>query len=220
MKNFLLVTCAFALFLTGCGQSPGDQNKTEAKPAKNVSRLDAPKVESAAEVAEATRPAPQQTVEQSAAPVKKAAPPVSEQKPVTEEADAIEKDKGSDTVADVIEMKNTAAFEKHSRTIVMFSHKKHSSLSPDGYAIACGECHHDKNGQPLELTPGDFVQSCIACHDKTEKPGKPSGMSREEWSTMQLEYYYGAIHANCIDCHKEGGAGPTKCNECHPRPEK
>ena len=45
-------------------------------------------------------------------------------------------------------------------------------------------------------------------------------MSREDWAAMQLDYYYGAIHANCIDCHKAGEAGPTKCNECHPKPEE
>lgn len=36
-------------------------------------------------------------------------------------------------------------------------------------------------------------------------------------AAMQLEYYYGAIHANCIDCHRAGQAGPVKCAECHPK---
>jgi hypothetical protein len=117
-------------------------------------------------------------------------------------------------------MKNTAAFSKHVRGIVLFTHKKHTAPAPDGYGIACGECHHDKDGQPLALKEGDVVQGCMTCHTKTDKPKKPAGMSPVDWNKMQLEYYYGAIHANCIDCHKAGEAGPVKCNECHPGPEK
>lgn len=120
----------------------------------------------------------------------------------------------------VIEMKNTEAFDTHKMGICMFSHKKHYTAEPDGYGIACGDCHHDESGQPLELKEGDAVQGCIECHSEPGKPKKEKGMSKEDWDAMQLEYYYGAIHANCIDCHKEGGAGPVKCAECHPRPEK
>ena len=129
--------------------------------------------------------------------------------------------KGTPAVPDVIVMKNTTAFSEHTRPIVMFGHKKHTLPAPDGYGLACGECHHDKNGKPLDdLKPGDPVQECIACHDKPEKPKRPSGMSPEDWQALQLEYYYGAVHINCIDCHKAREAGPTKCNDCHPRPEK
>lgn len=123
-------------------------------------------------------------------------------------------------VADVIEMKNSEAFATHKMGICEFTHKKHADAKPDGHGIACGECHHDKDGKPLELKEGDAVQGCMECHDKTEKPKKPKDISKEEWDAMQLEYYYGALHANCIDCHKEGGAGPVKCADCHPKPEK
>jgi class III cytochrome C family protein len=123
-------------------------------------------------------------------------------------------------VADVIEMKNTEAFAKHKKSICTFTHKKHADAKTDGgYGIACGECHHDKDGKPLELTEGDTVQKCFECHNKTEKPKKPKGMAKADWKKMQLEYYYGAMHANCIDCHKKGKAGPTKCAECHPKAE-
>lgn len=123
-------------------------------------------------------------------------------------------------VTDVMEMRNTDAFGTHSMGIVMFSHKKHADAVPDGYGIACGECHHDKDGRPLDIREGDEVQGCMACHDKTERPRRTENMSKQDWDTMQLEYYYGAIHANCIDCHRTGGAGPVQCTECHPKPER
>jgi len=121
---------------------------------------------------------------------------------------------------DVMEMKNTAAFSAHKMGIVPFHHKKHTAAAPDGYGISCGECHHDKDGKPLALKEGDAVKGCMECHVKADKPKKTEGMSKEDWDAMQLEYYYGAIHANCIDCHKTGGKGPVKCAECHPKPEK
>jgi hypothetical protein len=122
---------------------------------------------------------------------------------------------------DVIEMKNEKAFASHKFGIVMFSHGKHYAPKPDGYGIGCGDCHHDKDGKPLtDLKVGDEVQSCFECHSKTEKPKKEKGMSDDEWTKLQLEYYYGAIHMNCVDCHKKEGKGPVKCTECHPKPEK
>ena len=127
----------------------------------------------------------------------------------------------SSTVQDVIKMDNTEAFETHKMGIVMFDHKKHFAAKPDGYGIACGECHHDKDGKPrADLKEGDTVEGCIDCHSKPGKPKKEKGMSKEDWDAMQLEYYYGAMHENCIGCHKENNAGPTKCAECHPKPEK
>lgn len=121
------------------------------------------------------------------------------------------------SVQDIIEMKHTDAFSAHKMGIVLFNHNVHAAPAPDGYGLACGECHHDENGAPLELAEGDPVQGCMECHDKPEKPVKPQGIAAEEWAAMQLEYYYGAIHANCIDCHRAGQAGPVKCAECHPK---
>jgi len=126
----------------------------------------------------------------------------------------------SGTVKDVFEMKNTEAFAKHKMGICTFTHKKHTTAAPDGYGVSCGECHHDENGKPLELKEGDAVQGCMECHEEAGKPKKPKGVSKDEWKEMQLEYYYGALHANCIDCHKTGGAGPVKCAECHPKKAK
>jgi len=123
-------------------------------------------------------------------------------------------------VKDVIEMKNTAAFAKHKMGIVMFDHKKHTDAKPAGHAVACGDCHHDKDGKPLALKAGDAVQKCMECHKKAEKPKKEKGVSAADYAKLEREYYYGAIHQNCIDCHKKAAAGPVKCAECHPKKEK
>lgn len=124
------------------------------------------------------------------------------------------------TVADVIEMKNTAAFTAHKQGIVMFGHKKHTDAKPDGHGVTCGECHHDKDGKPLALKQGDAVQKCMECHKEAGKPKKEKGMSAADFAKLELKYYYGAIHENCIGCHKKIAAGPVKCAECHPKKEK
>jgi len=123
-------------------------------------------------------------------------------------------------VEDVFEMNNTKAFAKHKKSLCTFTHKKHTTAKPDGYGVACGECHHDKDGKPLALKEGDAVQKCFECHNKTEKPKKPKDMSKDDWKKLQVEYYYGAIHGNCIGCHKAQKKGPKKCSECHPKAKK
>lgn len=118
-------------------------------------------------------------------------------------------------VIGVISMKNEKAFAQHRMGIVEFDHKAHAA----DYGLSCGKCHHDKNGKPLNnLSYDDAVQSCYACHDKNGRPTREEGMSQEQWKKEQLKYYYGAIHENCMGCHKET-AGPTRCTECHPRPQ-
>jgi len=115
-------------------------------------------------------------------------------------------------VADVIMMENPA-YAKHKKGIVKFTHKAHI----EDYQIACGECHHDSNGKPLEIKMGDPVQNCIACHSKPSR--KKSGVKGKE----QLEYHAEALHMNCIGCHKaynkENGtkAAPSSCGKCHPK---
>ncbi len=203
MIRFLFISTivfVLAVSLPGCGKAP-DQRATAPEPSP----------QEAAEPMAVKNPKPQQTAHPAEA-TESVRPSVRTK--ATENPAA---DLGSTTVAEVIEMKNTTAFETHTRAIVMFTHKKHTAPVPDGHGLFCGECHHDENGQPLKLEEGDYVQSCQVCHAKTGRPRKPADMSREEWETAQLEYYYGAIHANCIDCHKAREAGPTKCNECHPK---
>jgi len=110
-----------------------------------------------------------------------------------------------------IRMENPA-YEKHTKGIVMFSHKKHF----EDYNIGCGECHHDENNEPLELKIGDSVQSCIECHTIPGKWKKDSGNEK-------LDYHANAIHKNCLDCHREYNAelgekkAPTTCIQCHPK---
>lgn len=107
---------------------------------------------------------------------------------------------------------------KKTRSAVTFTHQKHI----DDYKIACGECHHDDQGQPLnELTADDPVQKCIDCHSK---PGEVRGRQAQGMSEQELlTYHANAMHANCVSCHrdynqeKQARIAPATCNECHPR---
>ena len=132
-------------------------------------------------------------------------------------------------VADEIKME-TKAYEKHTKGIVVFTHKKHAeeyTMGKDKAKIKCGACHHDKDNKPLDnLKECDKVQKCIECH---KKPGmikgkEAKGLKKEQ----QREYHANAIHDNCKDCHKkfnkekglkakDKGAAPTSCKACHPK---
>ncbi len=109
------------------------------------------------------------------------------------------------------------------RSSVVFPHAVHFSYS-------CQECHHQWDN-------ASAVQSCTTsgCHELTEAPklenGKPDTDPGE-----QIMYYKKAYHDMCIGCHKEIKkknkameakkaslgekllpAGPTGCNQCHPK---
>jgi len=77
---------------------------------------------------------------------------------------------------------------------VLFDHKTHTSES--GYGISCNDCHH--NLEEGEIKP----QACGECHESE---------SQDEDMPNRSD----AFHSQCIDCHKEGGAGPEKCASCH-----
>ncbi len=132
-------------------------------------------------------------------------------------------------VADVITMQNPA-YEKHTKGIVEFTHKKHAT----DYGAACGDCHHDDKGQPLtSLKEGDDVKACIECHSK---PGQVPKELKKEWRAKKLkktetdklarEYHAEAVHDNCIGCHKKWNkenkskAAPASCSKCHPKTKK
>lgn len=128
------------------------------------------------------------------------------------------------TVSDVIEM-NNPAYKKHTKGIVMFSHKKHA----EEYGATCGECHHDDKGKPLELKAGDDVQSCLECHKETGKISKADKKMKKAEKVMK--YHKEALHKNCKDCHKAFNkknklkknnpkAAPTTCKQCHPKKKK
>ena len=136
----------------------------------------------------------------------------------------------TEEVADVITL-NNPAYEKHTKGIVDFTHKKHATE----YGAACGECHHDENGKPLEnLVLGESkVQNCIECHKipstvpkDVKKEWKAKKISKDEQKKMKLEYHAEAIHMNCIACHKKWNkenkskAAPVSCSKCHPKKKK
>lgn len=79
---------------------------------------------------------------------------------------------------------------KKGGTSVIFPHHAHQAKQE------CATCHHSKNA---DGTQGAYIAGqeakCATCHEL----GKPSDN----------------IHKACKGCHKDGGAGPTKCNDCH-----
>ena len=75
---------------------------------------------------------------------------------------------------------------------VLFDHKTH--LSEDGYGFACDDCHHDIEEE------GDTPAACSECHT-------PDG----EEAPKRVD----VLHAQCKDCHDEGGSGPVECGQCH-----
>ena len=77
---------------------------------------------------------------------------------------------------------------------VLFDHKTHTSDS--GYGLSCTDCHHN-------LEEGDVnPQGCGECHEaESEDPDVPKKSD--------------AFHRQCIECHKNAGAGPEKCSSCH-----
>lgn len=124
-------------------------------------------------------------------------------------------------------MMENKAYDKHTKAIVKFTHKKHN----EEYKIGCGECHHDKDGKPLnDLKLGDDVQSCMECHKiPGQMPGalkkemKAAKAPKKEIDAKKMEYHAEAIHKNCIACHKDYNkknktkAAPASCTKCHPK---
>ncbi|MCK5096796.1 MAG: cytochrome c3 family protein [Desulfobacteraceae bacterium] len=111
------------------------------------------------------------------------------------------------------------AYSTHKKSIVLFTHKKHA----EEYKIGCGECHHDKDGTPLnDLKENDDAENCIACHTKPGQAPRPKDKTKLSLKE-KLEYHAEAIHENCIKCHKEYNkkndtkAAPSSCSKCHPK---
>jgi hypothetical protein len=74
------------------------------------------------------------------------------------------------------------------KSAVTFSHAGHAKT------IDCFTCHHAAKTK-------EEIKGCAECHGKDEKasPAKT------------------AYHNNCKGCHQKQKAGPTKCNDCHPK---
>jgi hypothetical protein len=89
------------------------------------------------------------------------------------------------------------------KAAVEFPHKLHFDT------IECTTCHHTQEG--LTADSDMEVELCGACHTTPEAAETP-GCS--EMSMKKNPY-----HITCVGCHKEQAAGPTKCDECHPKAE-
>ncbi len=140
-------------------------------------------------------------------------------------------------IPDEIQMDHKA-YKKHKKSIVLFTHKKHSEEyatdNPNLYKKKCGECHHDENNKPLEnLKAGDDVKNCIECHKKlgevpkkVKQQWKAKKIKKKEKDKMAREWHAEAIHDNCRGCHKKWNkknkskAAPTTCAKCHPKKKK
>jgi hypothetical protein len=141
-------------------------------------------------------------------------------------------------VPDVIPLSDPA-YKKHKKGVVQFEHKKHwdeySKAYPDLYPSQCGECHHDKDNNPLtQLKDGDDVQKCIECHKiasevpkNLKKEWKKKKISKDEKKKKRMEYHAEALHDNCRGCHKiynkkykPKKKAPTTCTKCHPKKKK
>ena len=115
-----------------------------------------------------------------------------------------------------IEM-NSPVFKKHTNAIVTLSHKKHA----EDYKIACADCHHViKDGKNV-WKEGDKVQKCTECHKEAKAPKAKEGEPKMSKADKIKNYYYSAIHENCVACHKaekkKGKNAPSACKDCHPK---
>lgn len=94
---------------------------------------------------------------------------------------------------------------------VLFDHQTH--LGEAGYGISCQDCHHhpadgtDTRGCGVchSLPPEGEVApaACFDCHE--------ADVIEKSKTTKRAD----AIHAQCINCHKEFDAGPVECSGCH-----
>jgi hypothetical protein len=72
-----------------------------------------------------------------------------------------------------------------------FSHGMHTQMTED-----CATCHHH--------SPGGQTPSCGECHGAPFDP-----------KNLNMPGLKGAYHLQCLGCHKEMGAGPSGCTQCH-----
>jgi hypothetical protein len=89
------------------------------------------------------------------------------------------------------------------KAAVEFPHAAHFE------ATECTTCHHTSEGLTADSAGGMEVQACGACHTTPEEATTP------ECSQMSLKK--NPYHIACVGCHKEASAGPTKCDDCHPK---
>ena len=79
---------------------------------------------------------------------------------------------------------------------VLFTHQVHAAE----YDLDCAACHHN-------LDDGDEEYNCSECHE-------PGGTADDDPMGRT-----DAMHAQCITCHDDMGAGPVECASCHATPK-
>ncbi len=89
------------------------------------------------------------------------------------------------------------------KSAVEFPHAAHYEVTE------CTTCHHTSEGLTADSAAGMEVQACGACHTDPEEATTPA--------CSQMSMKKNPYHINCVSCHKEEAAGPTKCDECHPK---
>ena len=95
---------------------------------------------------------------------------------------------------------------------VTFPHAGHVA----GYDISCKSCHHT-----LEAGATEVEEHCKDCHTESGfiRGKEAEGLGKEEL----IEHYLNALHAQCIDCHKQKKIEdrkrkiPVGCTQCHDR---
>ena len=117
--------------------------------------------------------------------------------------------------ADTLTM-NSTVYEKHTKPLVTFTHKKHNV----DYKIPCADCHHVYKDGANAWKEGDAVEKCQACHSQAKPPKAGAGQTNLSKEEKIKAYHYAAIHENCVGCHKElkkagKQTGPVSCKECH-----
>ena len=96
---------------------------------------------------------------------------------------------------------------------VLFDHQTHASET--GFGVACLDCHHH-GMEGDEDTP----LTCAQCHtpptgDQKVNPTCLDCHEADEIEDAQVPKTADAYHAQCIGCHKDFGAGPVECSQCH-----
>ena len=106
-------------------------------------------------------------------------------------------------------------YKKHTKGLVLFSHKKHQEYK----GVGCVDCHHVYKDGKNTWKEGDPVQKCEECHKETGKV--PTEMKKAE---KIKNFHKVAIHENCKGCHKkmidknsDVAKKLKKCDGCHPK---
>jgi hypothetical protein len=86
------------------------------------------------------------------------------------------------------------------KSAVEFPHAAHFEVTE------CTTCHHTDEGLTAD---SGTAQACGECHVSPEAAETP------ECSQMSMKK--NPFHINCVGCHKEQAAGPSKCDDCHPK---